>query len=100
MKVPLSVTCLVLLLLPCGEGLSCYECLESSSWDQCTNHQEPRYCEPGWKCVIMKEKAKGKNEYYYRRTCSEESVCKEFCKDKQDCVYSCCGSDNCNKGEI
>lgn len=48
----------------------------------------------------MKEKAKGKNEYYYRRTCSEESVCKEFCKDKQDCFYSCCDSDNCNKGEI
>lgn len=82
-----------------GECLSCYECPESASWSQCTSHQEARYCEPGWRCVTMQEKPKGKPKYH-RRTCSEESVCSEFCKDKEDCEYNCCNNDLCNGGGI
>lgn len=46
----------------------------------------------------MEEKPKGKSKYH-RRTCSEELVCSEFCKDKEDCEYNCCNSDLCNGGQ-
>lgn len=83
-----------------GECLSCYECPQSSSWSGCIANQEARYCEPGWRCVAMKEKYEGMNKYYFRRTCSKESVCSEFCKEKENCVYTCCNSNLCNVMEV
>ena len=48
----------------------------------------------------MKEKSEGMNKYYFRRTCSKESVCSEFCKEKENCVYTCCNSNLCNAMEV
>lgn len=101
MKIFIAAMSFVLLLLPHGvESLTCYECSESSSWSQCTSRQKMKYCDSGWRCVMVKEKSLGMSSYYYRRTCSEASVCDDFCKDKPDCVYSCCNSDLCNLNEV
>ena len=91
-----------------GHGLKCYECLSTSSWDDCD--QQEKACSLGFDAcfkVYAKLKQGAVSITQYHKGCTTQQICKEenhreICKDAVpgECTINCCSGDLCNTAAI
>ena len=101
----------IIVYLSTALGLHCWICFTNTSWADCENELESRFChnDPSWVCqtkVLMTETKHGKTETTYSKECGLLSDCDAAkCNFEHDgettrCQLECCCHDNCNTGVL
>ena len=91
-------------------GLHCWTCFANTSWADCENKLEPRFCndDPSWVCQtkVITTTKHGKTETEYSKECGLLSHCNAaFCNNEhygvtERCQLECCCHDHCNTGVL
>ena len=91
-----------------GNGLKCYKCLSTKSWDDCEDVKKETTCVGGFdRCVKVYANVKkgGASVESYEKGCFTEALCNNIdqisvCKDGGECKVSCCTGDLCNGAAV